>query len=114
MGSADPNIGSIGAAAGIPSLNVADIPANIRNGNAAAQRAYGEGLAFERVLVNELSQQMASTMFGGGGGMSGAAAAYSSLIPQTLSSSIMSGGGLGLAEEFAQDVDPSLRGGGSG
>jgi hypothetical protein len=119
------SIASIGANAGIPSLNVADIPANIRNGNTQAQQAYTEGLAFEQVLVNQLTTQLANTMGSssldptdgssdgssdsssgllGGSSSSG----YSSMIPSALTSSIMDGGGLGLAEEFAQTIDPAL------
>jgi Rod binding domain-containing protein len=130
VSTSDMSLASIGTDAGIPSLNVADIPANIRNGNNQAKQAYSEGLAFESVLVNELSQQMANTMYGGSGidgsgssdgtgssdgsdssdssGLMGAASAYSSMIPQALTSSIMSGGGLGIAEQFAQELDPSL------
>ena len=124
--SSDITLGTLGSAAGIPNLNVADIPANIRNGDKAAKQAYAEGLSFESVLVNELSQQMAKTMYGGDGtdgtsssdgtdgsdssssGLLGAASGYASLIPQALTSSIMSGGGTGLAEEFAQELDPAL------
>ena len=42
------------------------------------------------------------------GGMLSGASAYASLIPQTLTSSIMDGGGIGVAEQFAQQLDPSL------
>lgn len=121
----DISLGTIGANAGIPNLNVADIPANIRNGDSKAMQAYSEGLAFEEMLVNELSQQLANTMYGGssmggassgaagsdgssGGGLLGGASAYASMIPQTLTSSIMSGGGLGIAEQFAKEFDPAL------
>jgi hypothetical protein len=122
--SADSSLSSIGVNAGIPSLNVADIPANIRNGNKQAQQAYTEGLAFEQVLVNQLTTQLANTMGSSSqdtadgssdsssdssgllGGSS--SSAYSSLIPSTLTSSIMDGGGLGLAEQFAQTIDPTL------
>lgn len=117
-------LGSLGADAGIPSLNVADIPANVRNGDQRARQAYVEGLAFEQVLVNQLTKQMASSMTdsgssstdpgssadgsgGAGAGLAGASA-FSSLIPQALTQGIMSGGGLGLAEEFATAVDPSI------
>jgi hypothetical protein len=127
--SSDIALGSIGTSAGIPNLNVADIPANIRNGNNAAKQAYTEGLAFENVLVNELSQQLSNTMYGGSGAdassssdgsdssssggsssgdLLGGAGAYASMIPQALTSSIMSGGGLGVADQFAQELDPSL------
>lgn len=124
---ADNSLASIGVNAGIPSLNVADIPANVRNGNAEAKQAYTEGLAFEQVLVNELTTQLANTMGSGATDLDGnpvdgsssssgedgllggsGASAYSSLIPQALSSSIMSGGGLGMAEQFAAAIDPSL------
>jgi hypothetical protein len=126
--SSDISLSSIGTSAGIPSLNVADIPANVRNGNNAAKQAYTEGLAFENVLVNELSQQLSNTMYGGSGvdatsstdasdgsgddssssGLLSGAGAYASMIPQALTSSIMSGGGLGIAEQFAQELDPSI------
>lgn len=130
----DITLGTIGADAGISNLNVADIPANIRNGNSQAKQAYSEGLAFENVLVNELTQQLANTMYGGNGldgssssggssssdgsdgsggssgsGLLSGASAYASMIPQTLTSSIMSSGGLGMAEQFAEELDPSLR-----
>ncbi len=122
--SADSSLSSIGVNAGIPSLNVADIPANIRNGNKQAQQAYTEGLAFEQVLVNQLTTQLANTMGSSSqdtadgasdsssdssgllGGSSNSA--YASLIPSTLTSSIMDGGGLGLADQFAETIDPAL------
>ena len=50
---------------------------------------------------------------GGGGGLMGAdpaAGAYADLIPQALSSSVMSAGGLGLAAQLASSFTP---GGGS-
>ena len=127
----DISLSQIGTDAGISNLNQASIPANIRNGDSKAMQAYSEGLAFEDVLVNELSQQLANTMYGGSGsdsssssdgsggtdgssdgsssgGLLSGASAYASLIPQTLTSSIMDGGGLGIAEQFAQELDPSL------
>lgn len=113
------SLASLGTQAGIPSLNIADLPANVRNGDKTARQAYAEGLAFEQVLVNQLTRQMATSMSGtassdgtamGGSGSSGlaGASAFSSLIPQALTQSIMSGGGLGVAEEFAASVDPAL------
>jgi hypothetical protein len=129
MSSSSTNISlsTIGSDAGVPNLNVATIPENIRNGDSKAKQAYSEGLAFEDVLVNELTQQLASTMYGGdssdgsssadgsstdgstgSSSMLGGASAYASMIPQALSSSIMDSGGLGMAESFAQELDPSL------
>jgi hypothetical protein len=124
--SADITLGTIGQNAGIPNLNVATVPANIRSGGSKAMKAYSEGLAFESMLVNELSQQMSKTMFGGtgdgsssdstdgtdgsssGSSMLGGASAYQSMIPQALTSSIMDDGGLGMAASFAQELDPAL------
>lgn len=123
------SLASLGADAGIPSLNVADIPANVRDGNQQAREAYVEGLAFEQILVGELTQQMASTLSGSTGvdgtssyygydstgsdssssgiGLSGASA-FGSMIPQALTEGIMAGGGLGIADEIAAAVDPSI------
>ncbi len=121
------SLGTIGSDAGIPNLNVATVPAEIRHGDAAAMRAYSEGLAFEDMLVNELTQQVSKAMFDGAGsgeaganaadagpgspgGLLGGAGAYASMVPQALTSSIMADGGLGMARSFAQELDPALRG----
>jgi len=108
-------------------LATAQEPANIRNGGAKAQQAYQVGLAFEQVLVNELAQQMTQTIDGAGddssdssdsgsdsdsGGLLGsgpAASEISQLLPSTLTSSIMDGGGLGnLADSLAASIDPAI------
>ncbi|HEY2217460.1 MAG TPA: hypothetical protein VGH21_08185 [Solirubrobacteraceae bacterium] len=127
--STDMSLSAIGTNAGISNLNLSTIPENIRNGDSTAKKAYSEGLAFESMLVSELTQQLAKTMYGGSDGSSsdstdgssdssdgssssssmlGGASAYESLIPQALSSSIMDNGGLGMASSFAQELDPSL------
>jgi hypothetical protein len=116
----------------LPVIDPATEPAAIRNGDKKAQDAYKTGLAFENVLVNELAQQLSATVPGldgsddglggtsddssgaGGGGVTGgvggagALGAYSSLLPQTLATSIMSGGGTGLAMQIAKSIDPAL------
>ena len=119
-------------AGNLPTIDPANEPAAIRNGDQKAKNAYQTGLAFENVLVNELAQQLAATVPGldgssgsddglggssddGLGGSSGDSSgsagglgAYSSLLPQTLASSIMSGGGTGIAMQIAQSIDPAL------
>jgi hypothetical protein len=115
----------------LPLIDPANEPAAIRNGDKKAKDAYQTGLAFENGLVNELSQQLAATVPGldgsddglggtsdstgaGGGGVMGGVGgggglgAYASLLPQTLSSSIMSGGGTGIALQIAKSIDPAL------
>jgi hypothetical protein len=116
-------------------MDQANTPAVIRNGDTKAKNAYQTGLAFENVLVNELAQQLASTVPGldgssgsddglggtsddssdssdagstGGVGGGGGLGAYSSLLPQTLASSVMSGGGTGIAMQIAKSIDPAL------
>ncbi len=113
----------------LPLMDPATEPAAIRNGDQKAKNAYQTGLAFENVLVNELAQQLSATVPGldgsddglggtsndssdsgstGGVGGAGGLGAYSSLLPQTLTSSIMAGGGTGIAMQIAKSIDPAL------
>lgn len=114
-------ISSDPSTAGLPPINQANEPAAIRNGDASAKKAYEVGLSFEQVLVDQLTQELASTATdssdsdssdssGASGLMGGdpASSAYASMLPQTLTSSIMSGGGTGIAMQIAQSIDPAL------
>jgi Rod binding domain-containing protein len=112
--------------ASLPPINQAELPAAVRNGSPAAQQAYTEALGFEQVLVNQLTQQLTASINGDGsddgsdgsddssddqGGLLSSdpsTSMYSSLIPQALTSSIMSAGGLGIASELAKAIDPSF------
>lgn len=109
---------------GLPPINPANEPAAIRNGDANAKKAYQTGLSFEQLLVNQLTQELASTATDSSGdssdssgdssGASGlmggdaASSAYANMLPQTLTSSIMSGGGTGIAMQIAKSIDPAL------
>ena len=123
-------LGSALPASSMAPVDPALEPQSIRNGNQAAKNAYQTGLAFENVLMGQLAQAMTATVPGlsgddglGGstgdsssdssGGLTGAGSgsgmgAYSSLLPQALTSSIMSGGGTGIAMQIAQSIDPAL------
>ena len=116
--------------ASLPPIDPATEPASVRSGGQKAQAAYQEGMAFEDVLVNELAQEMTATaglggsddglggstdsssdssgLSGSGSGSGSALGAYSSLLPQTLATSVMSAGGTGLALQIAQSIDPAL------
>lgn len=119
----------------LPPINPAMEPKSIRDGSPEAKKAYQVGLSFEQLLVGQLAQELtttisgssdgssntgtgsdggsADTSSGGSGGVMGsdpASSAYASLIPDALTSSIMSGGGLGIAMKIAQSIDPSLEG----
>jgi Rod binding domain-containing protein len=101
---------------GQPVVNQALEPAWVRKGSAATQKAYETALAFEQMLVEELSQSLtASSGLGGesgaegessegsaGGG--GASGPLSSMLPQALTSGVMSAGGLGLAAQMTRQL----------
>ena len=46
----------------LPPVDAANEPADIRNGNTAAKKAYQEALGFEDILVQQLTQELASTV----------------------------------------------------
>jgi len=110
----------------LPPIDAANEPANIRNGDAAAKKAYQTALGFEDILVQQLTQELAATVTspsdgssdGSGGGSSDSGggilgsdpsmSAFASLIPTTLTQSIMSSGGLGIADRLAQAIDPAI------
>jgi Rod binding domain-containing protein len=119
----DPSLNS----ANVAPVDQANLPADIRNGNAAAKKAYQEALGFENILMQQLTQQLASTVTspggssdssdGGGssdsssGGILGSdpsTSAFASLIPTALTQSIMSGGGVGMADQLARALDPAI------
>jgi hypothetical protein len=114
----------------VPPVNPANQPAEIRNGNARAKQAYQEALGFEEMLMQQLTTELASTVTssgdpssggsGGGasdgsGGSSGgilgsdpSTSAFASLIPTALSQSLMSSGGVGIADNLARALDPQI------
>lgn len=120
---------------GTPVVDQADEPASIRAGNKAAKNAYATGTAFEQMLMSQLTQQLSATISGSGSadnGLGGSTSstdpaaslggtddggstdpvsgAYSSMLPDALTSSIMSSGGTGIAMEIARAIDPALNG----
>jgi Rod binding domain-containing protein len=109
-------------ATNLPPIDAALEPAEIRNGNAKAKQAYQEALGFEDILMQQLTQQLAATVTspGGdsgdsssssGGGMLGSdpsTNAFASLIPTALTQSVMSGGGVGIADRLAHALDPQI------
>jgi Rod binding domain-containing protein len=111
----------------LPPVNPALEPADIRNGNAQAKQAYQEALGFESVLMSQLTQQLASTVSspsddsssdgsddssddssGGILGSDPSTSAFASMIPQALTTSLMSNGGVGIAAQLAQAIDPQI------
>ncbi len=109
--------GSPLSAGGLPVINQALEPAWVRHGSASTQKAYETALSFEEMLVEELSQSLTASSGLGGesgeegesseGGSSGSGAAsspLSSMLPQALTSGVMSAGGLGLATQMTRQL----------
>ena len=109
----------------IAPIDQALLPASVRNGTPAQQQAYTNALGFEQMLVDQLSQTLASTTQSDSssdsgddsssdsgsssllGGSDPATDTYAQLLPTALSSSVMSAGGLGIAQELASAMDPT-------
>jgi Rod binding domain-containing protein len=107
-------------------IDQALLPDSIRNGTPEQKQAYTQALSFEQMLVDQLSQALASSASGSSGdgsagsdsgsdsgsgsllgGSDPASSTYAQLLPTALSSSVMSAGGLGIAQQLACAIDPS-------
>ncbi|HEU4975138.1 MAG TPA: hypothetical protein VFT50_08610 [Baekduia sp.] len=92
----------------LPPIDDRLLPADVRAGSDADQARYKTALSFERELVEQLTQQLASTATTSADGSdddgSGDAATslYQQEMPGVLADSIMQAGGLGLARTVAQ------------
>jgi len=100
---------------GLPPINPTFEPATVRNGSPATQKAYAAALNFESMLVQQLSQSLTETsgLNGGedseseGSSSDPVSSQLSSLLPQTFTDSIMSNGGLGMAQQLMGGIDPA-------
>jgi hypothetical protein len=90
-------------AGGLPPIDQAQLPADIRTAAPARRDAYEAGLGFERLLVQQLSQSLTDSARDALGGDS----PYASLLPDALTDGVMGGGGLGLARQLANATSPA-------
>jgi hypothetical protein len=109
--------------ASLPITSEARAPAAVREGSSAAKQAYATGQGFEEMLLQQLSQALAQ---GGGLGGEGAGGGFGeeeeeaegaspvagggelqSLMPQALAEGIMREGGIGLATQLMNTLDPA-------
>ena len=72
-----------------------------------AERA---GLAFERMLLVQLTQQLAKSAQPEGEASSAASAAYRDLLPGALADAIVAGGGIGLGDALAAQAEAAAGG----
>ena len=95
----------------LPPIDNSLLPADVRAGSKTDQDNYKSALAFERQLVEQLTQTMADTTKaqqsgddGADDGSSAATDSYEQMLPGVMADSIMSAGGLGLARTIAQSL----------
>jgi hypothetical protein len=87
---------------GLPPIDQAQLPSDIRTAPAARRDAYEAGLGFERLLVQQLSQSLTNSARDALGGDS----PYASLLPDALTDGLMGAGGLGLARQLTDAIQP--------
>lgn len=101
---------------GLPPVDQAQLPADVRDASPARRSAYEAGLGFEQLLVQQLSQSLVDstgdgTDDGSGGGTDaasgiGGGSPYASLLPDALDQGVMGAGGLGLARQLMDAIAP--------
>jgi Rod binding domain-containing protein len=94
----------------LPPIDNSLLPANVRTGSTADKDRYKSALAFERQLVEQLTESMATTskaQSDSGDGSSASTNSYKQMLPGVMADSIMSAGGLGLAATIAQGLKES-------
>jgi Rod binding domain-containing protein len=89
----------------LPPIDQSQLPADIRSAAPARKDAYEAGLGFEQLLVQQLSRSLTDSPRDAMGGDS----PYASLLPDALTDGLMSGGGLGLARQIADGIQPASR-----
>lgn len=83
---------------GLPPIDAAMMPAEVRNGGAERRKAYQAALGFERVLLGQMTQQLTKSM--GLGESSAATAELRRNLPTTLADALIASGGIGLAAQM--------------
>jgi Rod binding domain-containing protein len=93
----------------LPPVDSSLLPADVRAAGPEARELYSAALAFERVLLGELTKAVAD--FGVGeeeGDESAAAGVYRGQLPGALADGISQAGGIGLAEALYRALTPGL------
>ena len=77
------------------------LPPAVRAAGAGAQQEYRSALAFERMLLGQLTKAMQATVSQDGEG-SAATQAYKNMLPDTMADAMIAGGGIGLASDLVR------------
>jgi Rod binding domain-containing protein len=86
----------------LPPIDVAQLPADVRKAGPGGQKLYATALAFEKVLVTELTKQLDPSQSDDGsdssdGSSDGTTALYTQMLPEAFATGITDAGGVGLA-----------------
>jgi hypothetical protein len=103
---------------GLTPIDPSALPADIRTGSAARRQTYEGAMAFEQMLVQQLTTQLTAGAKAAGGDddsgdgsgttdTSGLAGPYASLLPGAFADGIEAGGGLGLAAQITDAIMPA-------
>jgi Rod binding domain-containing protein len=87
----------------LPPIDQATLPADIRSGSKQDKQAYTAALGFERMLLGELTKQMAETAQPAGGdddNKDAASSMYMQMLPEQLADAVTKNGGTGLARSL--------------
>jgi Rod binding domain-containing protein len=89
----------------LPPIQSALLPKDVRKAGPKAERIYQTALAFESVLIQQLTKSLGSTLAGGTGApdndtADAASALTAQMIPDALSQSLTGSGGIGLARQL--------------
>jgi len=90
---------------GLPPIQSALLPEDVRKAGPNAQRVYQTALAFESVLIQQLTESLGTTLAGGTGASDddtadAASALTTQMIPDALTQSLTGSGGIGLARQL--------------
>jgi Rod binding domain-containing protein len=91
------------APSALPPIDQASLPADIRKGTAEEKKAYTAALGFERMLLGELTKQMAETAKPADGDddtKDAASSMYMQMLPDQLADAVTRNGGIGLARNL--------------
>lgn len=105
---------------GLPVVNQLALPADVRSGTPKQKQAYAAALGFERMLLGQLTQTLASTASPAGSDGSGddssggssdgsgpgdaATSIYQQMLPGQLADAMTAAGGVGVADELYRSI----------
>jgi Rod binding domain-containing protein len=114
---------------GLPPIDSAFLPADVRKAGPKAEQAYQSALSFESVLTEQLTQSLTSTLTGSAAGdgsdddgtgddtdsssTDAATQLTAQMLPDALSQSLTAAGGLGLARQLYDALGGAKGDGGS-